>query len=80
MIRSSELELQARAQALFECENPGRLWRFRSGLAVDPSSSQPIAGLIERQVDLARVQERMQAEGALLTTDDEALPQPVTTR
>lgn len=76
MIRSSELELHARAQKLFEQENPGRFWRVPPNLPIKPSSSQRIASLIERQTYLARVREQMRSEGVHLEGDEEKPPQP----
>jgi hypothetical protein len=76
LIRSSELELHARAQKLFEQENPGRLWRIPPSLPVRPSSSERIAGLVERQIYLARVREQMRAEGVQTIPDEESPPQP----
>jgi predicted AAA+ superfamily ATPase len=69
LIRPSELELHARAQKLFEHENPGRFWRTPASFPIAPSYSERIAGLIERQAYLARVREQMRAEGVQTIPD-----------
>lgn len=70
-MRSSELELHARAQELFERENPGRLWRTPVGAPANSPTSQATASLIERQNYLLRIRNQMRAEGAELITDEE---------
>ncbi|WP_156368967.1 hypothetical protein [Methylobacterium sp. Leaf100] len=74
MIRQSELDVHVRAQELFERENPGCLWRAPPSAAYQPSAPRRTASMIERQIYLARVRERMQAEGVQLVTDEEPTP------
>ena len=71
-MRSSELELHARAQDLFEQENPGRLWRPPVGTPAISRVAQEAASLIERQNYLSRIRAQMQAEGAKLVTEAES--------
>ena len=75
MIRQSELELHARAKALFESEHPGRLWRAPVGSAPGSADGLSAAGLIERQNYLARVRAEMRAEGKRFETETENPPQ-----
>ena len=75
MIRSSELELHARAKELYERENPGRLWRVPPGALPNPVRPYRLAGLIERQNYLARIRDQMRAEGIVLETEENP-PQP----
>lgn len=75
MIRSSELELHARAKELFERENPGRLWRVPSDSPPNPMKPYRTAGLIERQNYLGRIRAQMHAEGMVLETEENP-PQP----
>ena len=72
MVRSSELELHARVQELFEKENPGRLWRAPVGAPANSPASQTAATLVERQNYLARMRNLMRAEGAELVTNEES--------
>lgn len=74
MIRQSELDVHARAEELFERENPECLWRSPPSAAYQPSAPRRTASMIERQIYLARVRERMQAEGVPLVTDEEPPP------
>ena len=71
MVRSSELELHARAQELFERENLGRLWRAPFGALANSPASQTAASLVERQNYLVRIRAQMRDEGAELITDEE---------
>jgi hypothetical protein len=71
LVRSSELELHARAQELFERENPSRLWRTPVGAPANSPASQAAASLIERQNYLFRIRGQMRAEGSELITDEE---------
>ena len=66
MIRSTEIELHARAQKLFEQENPGRVWRLSTKSQFGESAPERIANLTERQTYLAHVRNRMRQEGASL--------------
>lgn len=70
MIRHTELELHRRAQALFEAENPGRLWRQPTG--VKPPLGQRYAEIVERQGYIARVRTDMQREGIQLEDETRA--------
>ena len=70
MIKSPELELHARAQELFERENPGYLWRVPIDTKDKFTASQRTAGLIERQMYLARVRVQMRAEGVTLAPEE----------
>lgn len=74
MIRQSELDVHTRAEELFERENPGCLWRSPTSAAYRPSAPRRTASMMERQIYLARVRERMQAEGVPLVTDEEPPP------
>jgi hypothetical protein len=74
VIRQSELDVHARAEELFERENPGCLWRAPPKVAYQPFAPRRTASMIERQTYLARVRERMQAEGVQLVTDEEPPP------
>lgn len=74
MIRQSELDVHARAQELFERENSGCLWPSPPSAAYQPFAPRRTASMTERQIYLARVRERMQAEGAQLVTDEEPPP------
>ncbi len=75
MVRSSELEVHARAKKLFEQENPGRLWRAPLGAMQGSASDRSAAGLIERQNYLSRVRTEMRAEGVQIETEEETPPQ-----
>lgn len=75
MVRSSELELHARAKELFERDNPGRLWRAPVGSAPGSASDRSAAGLIERQNYLSRIRAQMRAEGVQLATEEDNSPQ-----
>ena len=70
MIRSTELELHARAQTLFESENPGRLWRVPTGTQLSVAIPDRIANMTERQTYLARVRILMRQEGVFLEVDE----------
>jgi hypothetical protein len=80
VLRSSELELHARAKVLFERESPGRLWRSPVGSAQGSAQDRSAANLVERQVFLSRVRTQMRAEGVELVTDEESPPQHGTGR
>jgi hypothetical protein len=70
LIRSTELELHARAQTLFESENPGRLWRVPTGSQIAAVVSDRTANMTERQTYLARVRILMRQEGVFLEVDE----------
>lgn len=68
MIRKSELELHAKAKALFERENQGRVWN----VPADAPSRQGFqyADLMERQDYLARVRDQMRQDGQEVSEGD----------
>ena len=70
MIRSTELELRARAQKLFESENAGRLWRVPTGTQKAVVVADRIADMTERQTYLAHVRTQMRPEGVFLEVDE----------
>jgi hypothetical protein len=70
LIRSTELELHARAQKLFESENPGRLWRVPTGTQLAAPITDRIANMTERQTYLAHVRSLMRQEGVFLEVDE----------
>ena len=70
MIRSTEIELHARAQKLFESENPGRLWRVPTGSQIAAVVSDRTANMMERQTYLARVRNQMRREGVFLEVEE----------
>ena len=70
LIRSTELELHARAQKLFESENPGRLWRVPTGSQKAVVVSDRSANMTERQTYLAHVRSLMRQEGVFLEVDE----------
>ena len=72
MLRSSELELHARAKDLFERENPGRLWRPPVGTSAISRVAQEADSLIERQNYLSQTRAQMQSEGTKLVTEAES--------
>jgi len=73
LVRSSELELHARARELFEHENLGRLWRAPVGAPANSPASQTAASLVERQNYLVRIRAQMRDEGAAMVTEEESL-------
>jgi len=73
LVRSSELELHARARELFERENLGRLWRTPVGAPANSPASQTAASLVERQNYLVRIRAQMRDEGAMIVTEEESL-------
>ena len=79
-MRSSELELHARAKDLFERENPGRLWRPPVGTSAISRVAQEAASLIERQNYLSQTRAHMQAEGAKLVTEAESRSETLRSR
>jgi hypothetical protein len=70
LIRSTELEVHARAQMLFENENPGRLWRVPTGSQIAVVLSDRTANMTERQTYLAHVRNLMRQEGVFLEVDE----------
>ena len=70
MIRSTELELHARAQKLFESENPGRLWRVPTRSQLSVVVAERTANMTERQTYLAHVRSQMRHEGVFLEIDE----------
>jgi hypothetical protein len=70
LIRSTELELHARAQKLFESENPGRLWRVPTGSQLAVVATDRTANMTERQTYLAHVRTQMRQEGVFLEVDE----------
>ena len=70
MIRSTELEMHARAQKLFESENPGRFWRAPAGSQKALVVSERTANMMERQRYLSRVRNLMRQEGVFLEVEE----------
>ena len=70
MIRSTELELHARAQKMFESENAGRLWRVPTGTQKAVVVADRIADMTERQTYLAHVRNLMRQEGVFLGVEE----------
>ncbi len=70
MVRSSELEVHARAKELFERENPGRLWRAPVGSVQGSADDLSTANLMERQNYLSYIRAQMRAEGMHLEAEE----------
>ena len=70
LIRSTELELHARAQELFESENPGRLWRVPTRSQLGTVALDRTPNMTERQIYLAHVRTLMRQEGFFLEVDE----------
>lgn len=70
MIRTTEIELHAKAQKLLDDENSSRFWRLSTEFRAHRFAAVRIAGLIERQAILARVREQMRIDGVSFTTEE----------